>query len=81
MKAKIFRLIEHAVIIISLMYFPFFIIDRVKSPMGFINNDITKVLVLILCIFSIFNAVRLIGMERREERRRLQARQRRMGRR
>jgi len=81
MKTKIFKLIEHAAIIISIMYFTFFIIDRVNSPMGFINNDITKVLLVVLGVFTIFNSVRLIGYERREERRRAQARQRRISRR
>ncbi|MBQ3575123.1 MAG: hypothetical protein IJA26_05610 [Clostridia bacterium] len=81
MKARLFKLIEHAVIIISIMYFVFFIIDRVNSPMAFINNDITKMLLLILCILTIFNSVRLICLDRKEERRRIQARRSRMNRR
>lgn len=81
MKDRILTLIEHAVIIISLMYFVFFFIDRVNSPMAFINNDITKVLLFILCVLSIFNSVRLISADRRAERRRIQARRNRMNRR
>lgn len=76
MKAKIYKVVQHAAIIISVMYFVFFIIDRINSPMAFINNDITKVLLFILGIFSIFNSVRLIAADRREERRKIKARMR-----
>ena len=81
MKAKIFKLFGHAAIIISLMYFVFFFIDRVNTPMAFINNGITKFLLFILCVLSIFNSVRLISADRKEERRRVQARRSRMNRR
>ncbi len=81
MKAKIYKVVQHAAIIISLMYFVFFIIDKINSPMAFINNDITKMLMLILSVFSIFNSVRLISADRKEERRRIQARRNRMNRR
>lgn len=80
-KTKIFKLFGHAAIIISLMYFVFFFIDRVNAPMAFINNGITKMLLFILCVLSIFNSVRLISADRREERRKMQARRNRMNRR
>lgn len=50
------------------MYFVFFFIDRVNSSMAFINNNITKGLLFVLCLISIFNAIRLISMDRRMER-------------
>ena len=81
MKAKIFKLLGHVSIVISLMYFVFFFIDRVNSPMSFINNGITKFLLFILCALSIFNSVRLISADRKEERRKAQARRSRMNRR
>ena len=67
------KLIPHAAIVISAMYFVFFFIDRVNSAMAFINNDITKGLLFALCVISILNSIRLISIDRRTER----ARQRR----
>ena len=66
------KLLPHAAIIISLMYFVFFGIDRVNSAMAFIDNDITKALLLALCVISIVNAVLLIRDDRARERRRQQ---------
>lgn len=62
------KLLPHASIVISVMYFVFFFIDRVNSSMAFINNNITKGLLFVLCLISIFNAIRLISMDRRMER-------------
>lgn len=62
------KLLPHAAIVISVMYFVFFFIDRVNSSMAFINNNITKGLLFVLCLISIFNAIRLISMDRRMER-------------
>lgn len=81
MKEKVWKLAAHASIIISLMYFVFFFIDRVNSTMAFINNDITKALLFVLCALSIFNSIRLIVADRRTERRKIRARQRRANRR
>lgn len=76
MKEKLSKLLAHSAIVISLMYFVFFFIDRVNSAMGFINNNITKVLLFILCVLSICNSIRLIALDRRAERRRMKARMR-----
>lgn len=76
MKEKIGKMLAHAAIVISLMYFVFFFIDRVNSAMEFINNDITKVLLFILCVLSICNSIRLIALERKIERSRMRARSR-----
>lgn len=76
MKEKLSKLLAHSAIVISLMYFVFFFIDRVNSAMGFINNNITKVLLFILCVLSICNSIRLIALDRRVERRRMKARMR-----
>ena len=62
------RLIPHAVIIISAMYVVFFLIDRVNASMAFINNPITKGLLLVLCALATFNAVTLIRSDRRRTR-------------
>lgn len=62
------KLLAHAAIIISGMYFVFFFIDRVNSAMAFIDNGITKALLFILCVVSVLNSVIIIGAERRAER-------------
>ena len=66
------KLLPHAAIIISLMYFVFFMIDRVNSAMAFIDNDITKVLIFALGVISIWNALILIREDRARERKRQQ---------
>ena len=48
------------------MYIVFFAIDRVNSAMAFIDNDITKTLLLILCVISTVNSSFLILDERRK---------------
>ena len=54
------KILPHVAIIPSMMYFVFFCIDRVNSAMAFINNDITKWLLVILGVISIYDAVLLI---------------------
>lgn len=62
------KILPHAAIIISMMYFVFFFIDRVNSAMAFINNGMTKGLLFILCIITIINALMLIADDRRRTR-------------
>ena len=62
------KILPHAAIIMSLMYLVFFFIDRVNTAMAFINNDMTKVLLLILCVISVVNAVLLIADDRKRTR-------------
>lgn len=62
---EIYKLMPHISIIISVMMIVFFFIDRVNSAMAFINNDITKMLLLILSIISIINSIFLIYYQRR----------------
>lgn len=68
MMKKIIRLLikalPHINIVISGMYLVFFIIDVQNSAMAFINNDITKGLLLILSIGSILSSVLLIWYQR-----------------
>ena len=61
-------IVGHAVIALSGMYLVFFFIDRVNSAMCFINNDITKRLLLVLCALSMYLAACAIH-DRRELRR------------
>ena len=67
------KILPHVSIVMCNMYIVFYLIDRVNSAMSFINNSITKALLLIMCIISIVNSVYLI----RDERRRIAARNRR----
>lgn len=67
--------LPHAAILLSNMYLVFFLIDRVNKAMAFINNGITKGLLVALSLISIFNACLLIH-DRRE---RIRASQRRAG--
>ena len=66
------KLLPHAAIIISAMYFVFFFIDRVNPAMAFINNDLTKILLCVLCVIAICNAVFVIRYNRARARRQKQ---------
>lgn len=65
------KLLAHCAIIISLMYVVFFCIDLVNPAMGFIDNSITKPLLLVLVIISIINSIQIIAAERKLLRRRM----------
>lgn len=79
------KLFCHGAIVISVMYFVFFGIDRVNTAMCFIDNEITKVLLVVLGVISIVNSCVIIRDDRVRERkrqaklRRLQEAQRRRG--
>lgn len=60
------KLLAHCAIIISGMYIVFFLIDRVNPAMGFIDNDITKPLLLVLSLIAIINAIQVIAAERKK---------------
>ena len=62
------KLLPHAAIILSGMYFVFFFIDRVNSAMAFINNNITKRLLVALCVICVIESIWLIRDERRKVR-------------
>lgn len=64
------KLFCHGAIVISVMYFVFFGIDRVNTAMCFIDNEITKVLLVVLGVLSIINAGILIHEDRARERKR-----------
>lgn len=71
------KILPHVSILLSNMYIVFFLIDRVNTAMAFINNNITKWLLLFASLISIANSIFLIHDERkrivfREKRRRQQ---------
>ena len=61
----------HITLILALMYIVFFCIDRVNTAMMFINHDITKWLLLVMSVLTIFNTLQFIFAERERLRRRL----------
>lgn len=67
--------LPHVAILLSNMYLVFYVIDRFNRAMAFINNDLTKGLLVGLSLVSIFNSCLLIH-DRRE---RIRAAQRRAG--
>ena len=56
MLKKIERLMPHAAILICNMYVVFFLIDRVNPAMNFIDNRLTKGLLLAMCAAALVNA-------------------------
>ena len=60
----------HGTIILAIMYLALLIADHYNPTMDFINNGVTKVLILILCMLSAYNAGLVISRERTRVRRR-----------
>lgn len=65
------KIIPHATIVLCNMYVVFYLIDRVNPAMEFITNNITKFLLLLMCILSTVNAALLIRDQRRRRREQL----------
>ena len=55
------RMLPHVAILVCNMYIVFYLIDRVNTAMNFIDNGLTKGLLLILCIAGAYNAWTLIN--------------------
>lgn len=62
------KLIPYAAIDLSGMLIVFFLIDRVNKPMAFMSNEFHKVITFLLALMSIGLAIRVIGLQRSEER-------------
>ena len=58
--------LAHAAIVLSGMLMVLLAIDRVNEAMMFIDNDITKTLLWVLCILSILNASRLLARPKKK---------------
>ena len=63
MRNRLRRLLPHAAILICNMYIVFFLIDRVNNAMNFIDNRLTKGLLLALCVVTWFNCRTLLRLE------------------
>ncbi len=64
----------HGTIVLTLMYVTLMIVDHYNPAMDFINNSVTKTLLLILCLFAVYNAVLVLSRERARVRQRENAR-------
>lgn len=60
-------LIPHVLIVLSVMMITFYITDRYNRPMAFINNDITKALLLVMSVLVIVQSVYLIYTLRKKK--------------
>lgn len=58
------KILPHLSILLSNMYIVFFLIDRVNGVMAFINNNLTKWLLVAASVVSIVNSIILIHDER-----------------
>ena len=69
MKTFLRKIFPHAAIILGGMYVVFYCIDRVNTAMAFINNPITKTLLLAFCLIGMVNACVIISDDRKRARR------------
>ena len=62
--------LPHAAILLANMVVVFFLIDRVNTAMNFIDNPLTKGVLLAVCALAILNWKQAADMERRRKARR-----------
>ena len=65
------RILNHSAVILSLFYLTLFVIDKINSAMQFIENDITKALILVLAAVSTVNAIFAISADRKKRKKQL----------
>ena len=65
------RILNHSAVILSLFYLTLFVIDKINSAMQFIENDITKALILVLAAVSTVNSIFAISADRKKRKRQL----------
>lgn len=49
---RLMSLLSHACLILAMMLITLLIVDRFNPSMDFINNDISKLLILALCVLG-----------------------------
>ncbi len=54
---KLIRAIPHLSIILSGMLLTLLVIDRINSAMNFINNNYTKIIIVLLCLLAVFQSI------------------------
>ena len=69
---KVRKILSHLVIILGGMFLTFFCIDRVNTAMAFIDNEISKWLLLCFSLIALALAIiNLVTIRRRELRHRI----------
>ena len=63
----IFGFVPHASIVIALMMITFYITDSRNRAMAFINNDLTKALLLVMSVLVLIESVYLIVHLRKKQ--------------
>ncbi len=54
---KISKLLPHVIFILSIMIATFLILDEFNPAMDFVNNNITKILLISFTFLSLINAI------------------------
>ena len=58
--------LPHICVILSGLFITFFIVDKFNAEMAFINNDASKLLLLLFCIVSVAVSSMMIWRNRQE---------------
>ena len=58
--------LPHICVILSGLFITFFIVDKFNAEMAFINNDASKLLLLLFCLVSVTVSSMMIWRNRRE---------------
>ncbi|NTU89542.1 MAG: hypothetical protein HGA54_06525 [Actinobacteria bacterium] len=59
------KILPHITLILAVMFIVFLVLDNYNPTMNFVNNDISVVLLWILCGTALVNALLLMVKERR----------------
>ncbi len=65
---RLMGLLSHACLVLALMLITLLIVDRFNPSMDFINNDISKLIILALCVFGMVLALLFLIRQRRSNR-------------
>lgn len=62
---RLVRILPHVTIVLSLMFITFWVLDIYNPLMNFISSDLSKILLLVFCISSLFTAILAVAMDRK----------------
>lgn len=65
---RLMSLLSHACLILAMMLITLLIVDRFNPSMDFINNDISKLIILALCVFGMMLALLFLIRQHRSNR-------------
>jgi len=60
----IIRILPHITIILSALFITFLILDQFNPMMNFVDNDISQVMLYVLCASAMANAILLVAKDR-----------------